>query len=95
MFERGRASTLFPIQTDLANRKHLSVVPEVDTPASILSTPKHPPRSDKPRPVSEVTEILETDEDETSQFEEDLDDVPYPSVSIIILHSSRFALIRS
>jgi len=79
MFERGRASSLFPIKTDLANRKHLSVVPEVDTPASVLSTPKQVPRSDRPRPVSEVTEILETDEDELSEFEEDFDE--FPSVS--------------
>lgn len=81
MFERGRASTLFPIQTELANRKHLSVVPEVDTPASITATARHIARSDKPRPVSEVTEIFETDEDDLSQFEEDLYDVPFPSVS--------------
>jgi hypothetical protein len=83
MFERGRASSLFPIQTDLANRKHLSVVPEVDTPATFPPTPKHVARSDKPRPVSEVTEILETDEDDLSQFEEDLDDVPFQYVSTI------------
>ena len=81
MFERGRASSLFPIQTELANRKHLSVVPEVDTPASILNTPKHVARNGKPRPISEVTEIYETDEDDISQFEEDLEDVPFASVS--------------
>jgi len=81
MFERGRASALFPIKTDLANRKHLSVVPEVDTPASVLSTPKQVPRSDRPRPVSEVTEILETDEDDFSQFEEDFDEAPSVSRS--------------
>jgi len=81
MFERGRATSLFPIQTELANRKHLSVVPEVDTPASILATPRHVARAGKPRPVSDVTEIFETDEDDLSQFEEDLEDVPFTSVS--------------
>jgi len=82
MFERGRATSLFPIQTELANRKHLSVVPEVDTPSSILPTPRHFARARKPRPVSDVTEIFETDEDDDlSQFEEDLEDVPFASVS--------------
>lgn len=83
MFERGRASTLFPIQTELANRKHLSVVPEVDTPASVLITPRHIAGTGRPRPVSEVTEIFETDEDDVSEFEEDLEDVPFASVSAI------------
>jgi hypothetical protein len=81
MFERGRASKLFPIQTELANRKHLSVVPEVDTPASIIDGPKHIARTHRPRPVSEVTEIFETDDDDVSEFEEDLDDIPFTSVS--------------
>jgi hypothetical protein len=98
MFERGRASSLFPIQTELANRKHLSVVPEVDTPASVLGHPIHNTRMVKPRPVSEVTEIFETDEDdELSQFEEDFEDIPFTSVSTmgsdftdaICLHAGR------
>ena len=89
MFERGRTPSLFPIQTDLANRKHLSIVPEVDTPASVLGFPRHIVRIGKPRPVSEVTEIFETDEDDDlSQFEEDFEDVPFASVSTM---SSAFA----
>jgi hypothetical protein len=85
MFERGRASSLFPIQTDLANRKYLSIVPEVDTPASVLITPRHIPQTGKVRPISEVTEIYETDDDDVSQFEEDLEDVPFASVSAMAL----------
>src|SRR5947207_3370123 len=82
MFERGRASSLFPIQTELANRKHLSVVPEVDTPASVLGHPTHITRTGKPRPISEVTEIFERDEDDDlSQFEEDFEDIPFTWVS--------------
>ena len=77
MFQRSKTQPFFPpIQTELANeyaRKHLSVVPEVDTPAT--ATFLSAPRTEKPRPMSEVTEIFETDEDdETSDFEEDYDD---------------------
>jgi ABC-type enterochelin transport system substrate-binding protein len=52
----------------------LSVVPEVDTPATFLDPPKDEFITDKRRPMSEITEIfdeLEDIEDELSEFEED------------------------
>ena len=73
MFQRPKTHFFPAIQTDLANdwqRKHLSAVPEVDTPAT-GRTFLTMPRPEKQRPVSEVTEIIETDDDDESEFEED------------------------
>jgi hypothetical protein len=82
MFTRPKTQPFFPtIQTELANRKHLSVVPEVNTPAQ--RTFLIAPLVEKQRPVSEaITEIFETDEDDSSLFEEDADDfISFQSVS--------------
>lgn len=78
MFTRGKIQPLFSIDTALANRQSmLSVVPEVETPATFLDVPQRDIISDKPRPMSEITEIfdeLENIEDELSEFEEDSDE---------------------
>ena len=89
MFSRGKIQPLFSIDTALANRRsQLSVVPEVDTPATFLEISG---RSGKPRPVSDVTEIFEEDDydyddeeddqDDLSEFEEDSESLSFESVS--------------
>ncbi|TID27339.1 hypothetical protein E2P81_ATG00099 [Venturia nashicola] len=75
MFSRGKTTPLFSIDTQLANRQSLlSVVPEVETPTTLLA----PPELRKHRPISEVTEIWDeedpSDGDDYSEFEEDLGD---------------------
>jgi hypothetical protein len=42
-----------------------------------------PMRSDKPRPVSEATEIFDTDLDDDSEFEEDSPKYSFESVSVV------------
>lgn len=85
MFSRGKTTPLFSIDTQLANRQSLlSVVPEVETP-TLLALPE----SRKHRPISEVTEIWDEDDqsdgDDYSEFEEDVGDhSSWESVSIYI-----------
>lgn len=78
MFTRGRIPSLFSIDTSIANRQSmLSVVPEVETPAVFLEVQHRQNVEDKPRPMSEITEIfdeLEIMEDDLSEFEEDSDE---------------------
>jgi hypothetical protein len=75
MFSRGKTTPLFSIDTQLANRQSfLSVVPEVESPRTLLAVPEFR----KHRPISEVTEIYDeedhSDEDDYSEFEEDSGD---------------------
>jgi hypothetical protein len=78
MFTRGKMQPLFSLDTTLSNRQSmLSVVPEVESPAHYLEISHRDLISDKPRPMSEITEILdELDliEDDMSEFEEDSDE---------------------
>jgi len=73
MFSRGKLQPLFPIDTTMGNRQSmLSVVPEVESPATLLDI-----ELQKQRPMSEITEIfdeLELLEDDLSEFEEDSDE---------------------
>ncbi|KAF2405582.1 hypothetical protein EJ06DRAFT_30894 [Trichodelitschia bisporula] len=64
MFQRGKMQPLFAIDTGLANRRihALSIVPEVPTPrTNTLEVPVV--RSAHARPLSEVTQIFEDEED--------------------------------
>lgn len=74
MFARGRIQPLFPIDTAIGSRQSmLSVVPEVESPATLLDTQS----THKRRPMSEITEIfdeLDLYEDDLSEFEEDSDE---------------------
>jgi hypothetical protein len=78
MFTRGKIESLFSIDTALANRTSmLSIVPEVDTPATFLEVHQRSVIADTARPLSEITEIfdeIEDIEDELSEFEEDSDE---------------------
>lgn len=75
MFTRSKMEPLFSLDTALAHRNSmLSVVPEVDSPATLLEVPRESYSMDKMRPMSEITEIfdeLDDIEDELSEFEED------------------------
>lgn len=77
MFLRSGMQPLFPIDTALINRQSLlSVVPEVESPATILDA-RRAPVTDNTRPMSEITEIydeLGDIEDDVSDFEEDSDE---------------------
>jgi hypothetical protein len=77
MFLRSGMQPLFPIDTALTNRQSLlSVVPEVESPATILDA-RRASILDKTRPMSEITEIydeLGDVEDDASDFEEDSDE---------------------
>lgn len=80
MFSRGKPQPVFAIDTQMANRmSQLSIVPELDTPATFLETGGER-RCEKGRPVSEVTEILDEESDDLSEFEEDSEGLSFESV---------------
>jgi hypothetical protein len=86
MFSRGKPQPIFSIDTEIANRRsQLSIVPELDTPATFLEVPGYK-EFDKARPISEITEIFDEydedyDEDDLSEFEEDSEGLSFDSVS--------------
>jgi hypothetical protein len=84
MFSRGKTQPMFSIDTQLANRRsQLSIVPELDTPATFLEVPGYH-QLERTRPISEITEIFDEydeDEDDLSEFEEDSEGLSFDSVS--------------
>jgi hypothetical protein len=84
MYSRGKTQPVFSIDTTLANRRsQLSIVPELDTPATFLEVPSYN-QLEKTRPISEITEIFDEydeDEDDLSEFEEDSEGLSFDSVS--------------
>jgi hypothetical protein len=81
MFSRGKPQPVFSIDTQFANRRsQLSIVPELDTPATFLEAPGHH-HSEKARPISEITEIFDENDEDLSEFEEDSEGLSFDSVS--------------
>lgn len=81
MFTRSKMQPVFPLETTMSNRQSmLSVVPELESPATNqdVSQRQYIPGRYRPISTSEITEILdelELLEDDSSDFEEDSDEV--------------------
>jgi hypothetical protein len=85
MYSRGKPQPIFSIDTQIANRmSQLSIVPELDTPATFLEVGGER-QFEIGRPVSEVTEILDEESDDLSEFEEDSEGLSFESVIVFAL----------